>query len=149
MIKITISDHQKPEIKSDLSNCIIHGRSASGGIASPSSLTSVSNSVNVVHMSVGKTQSDPPEQMVVPPPRLEGVATKPPMLLPRNPTTSVVVIEHTSSTKMAVNNNVVKEENQNQIQQNYSKDLENTARGQQDSEKNNSSEKQIQSHIFV
>ena len=144
-----ISDHQKPEMKSNSSNSI-HTTSSSGGqVAAPSSLTSISNSVNVVHMSVRKTQSDPPEQMIVPPPRLESVATKPPMLLPRNPTTSVVVIEHTSSTKMAVNNNVVKEENQNQIQQNYSKDLENTARGQQDSEKNNSSEKQIQSHIFV
>ena len=116
-------------------------------------------------MSVRKTQSDPPEQMVVPPPRIEprvesmaghqivppprieGVASKPPMLLPRNPATSVVVIEHTS-TKLAVNNNVV-EENQNQIQQkNSSKDFEHNARGQQDG-KNNSSEKQIQSHIFV
>jgi len=154
-------DHQKTEIKSNSSNSI-HTTSSGGIATAPSSLTSVSNSVNVVHMSVRKTQSDPPEQLIVPPPRvegaareqlivppprIEGMASKPPMLLPRNPTTSVVVIEHTS-TKLAVNNNVM-EENQNQIQQNYCKDPEHIARGQQDGKDNSSNEKQIQSHIFV
>ena len=108
----------------------IHTNS-SGGEA-PSSLTSMTNSVKVVHMSVRKTQSDPPDQLPSSRPSSRSMlSSEPPRLLPRNPTTSVVVIEHT--TKMAVNNNVG-EENQNQLQ---------------DGKTSSSSEKQIQSHIFV
>ena len=56
------------------------------------SLPSSAN-VNVVHMSVRKTQSDPKNEA-------------PPALMPRSTSSSVVTIEHT---KMAVNNNIGEE----------------------------------------
>ena len=114
-------DHHKKEKNHSPSS--IHTNSSKLGSvpAAPSSLTSVANSVNVVHMSVRKTQSDPPDQLPPgrpmlseqpppPPGPKNNFRPEPPMLMPRNPTTSVVVIEHT--TKMAVNNNVGEENNQ-------------------------------------
>ena len=123
-----LSDNQKAEKTPSPSS--IHTNSSGG--AAPSSLTSITNSVKVVHMSVRKTQSDPPDQLPSSRPSSRSMlSSEPPKLLPRNPTTSVVVIEHT--TKMAVNNNVG-EENQKQLQ---------------DEKTSSSNEKQIHSHIFV
>ena len=148
--KFVFLDHHKSEKNHSPSS--IHANSSKLGSipAAPSSLTSVAaNSVNVVHMSVRKTQSDPPDQLppgrsmlseqpIPPPPgpknNFRPGGEQPPMLMPRNPTTSVVVIEHT--TKMAVNNNVG-EENNGQIQDNGK------------NSNSSSNEKQIQSHIFV
>ena len=125
-----LSDNQKAEKTPSPSS--IHTNSSGG--AAPSSLTSMTNSVKVVHMSVRKTQSDPPDQLPSSRPSSRSMlSSEPPKLLPRNPTTSVVVIEHT--TKMAVNNNVG-EENQKQLQD-------------EKPSSSSSNEKQIHSHIFV
>merc|ERR1712008_602984 len=82
-------DHQKAEKTPSPSS--IHTNSSGG--AAPSSLTSITNSVKVVHMSVRKTQSDPPDQLPSSRPSSRSMlSSEPPKLLPRNPTTSVVVI---------------------------------------------------------
>ena len=75
-----------------------------------SSLTT-SSEVNLVHMSVRKTQSDPHQPSGGPPGGTGSTgSTQTPPLMPRN-NSSVVVIEHT--TKMAVNNNIGEVENPN------------------------------------
>ncbi len=89
----------------------------------------ITPNVNVVHMSVRKTVSEP----------MQSIA--PVLMRPRN-SASVVVIEHT---KMAVNNNI----GENPDSSGGSAHATVVSGQDQDQEQTTANSKQIQSHIFV